>query len=94
MSMLTVEAVRDFLLNHFSAAIGVKGLITSDVKDDFDLLGAGVVDSMGVIEMISAVEQHFDVRVDFERMDAAELTIIGPFCRFVVKNGVRNGSKA
>ena len=34
------------------------------------------MDSLGIIEMISAVEQHFEITVDFEPMDPEELTLL------------------
>jgi acyl carrier protein len=92
MTPLTTNDVRGFLLDHFSATITAKGLNPKNLGDDFDLLKAGVVDSLGVIEMISAVEQHFKITVDFEPMDPADLTVLGPFSRFVAENAVNNAA--
>jgi acyl carrier protein len=83
---LTEIAVRYFLLNYFSTTIAAIGLKAEDLDDDFDLLKAGVVDSLGVIEMISAVEQHFKIIVDFERLDPEEIAVLGAFSRFVAEN--------
>jgi len=88
MTQLTTNEVRDFLLHHFSATIAAKGLTPADLGDDCDLLKTGVVDSLGVIEMISAVEQHFKITVDFEPMDPEELTLLGKFSQFVAKNAI------
>jgi len=83
---ITENAVRCFLLDHFSPTIAANGFKAGDLADDFDLLKAGVLDSLGVIEMISAVEEYFRITVDFERLDPAELTVLGPFSRFVAQN--------
>jgi acyl carrier protein len=88
MTPLTEDDVRRFLLDHFSATIAATGVNPTELVGDFDLLAAGVVDSLGVIEMISAVEQHFKITVDFESMDPAELTMLGKFSCFVAKNAV------
>jgi acyl carrier protein len=88
MTPITENDVRRFLLDHFSATIAANGLSPMDLGGDFDLLATGVVDSLGVIEMISAVEQHFKITVDFEPMDPAELTMLGKFSCFVAKNAV------
>ena len=90
MTSLTTNDVRCFLLDRFSATITANDLNSADMGDDFDLLAAGVVDSLGVIEMISAVEEHFNITVDFESMDPGELTVLGPFCRFVAGNAAHN----
>ena len=83
---LTEDAVRHFLLNYFSAVIAANGLRPQDLADDFDLLKAGIVDSLGVIEMISAVEEHFNITVDFEALDPEEVAVLGAFSRFVGEN--------
>jgi acyl carrier protein len=83
--------VRLFLIEHFADAIAAKRVSFEDIGDDFDLLREGIVDSLGVIEMISAVEERFGVTVDFEMMGTTGLTLIGPFSRFVAQNAVPSG---
>ena len=90
MTSLTTKDVRYFLLDRFSATIMANDFKSADLSDDFDLLAAGVLDSLGVIEMISAVEEHFNITVDFESMDPGELTVLGPFCRFVAEKATHN----
>jgi acyl carrier protein len=94
MTHLTENAVRHFLLNHFSVPLTASGLKPEDLSDDFDLLKAGIVDSLGLIEMISTVEQYFEVTVDFESLDPAELPVLGPFSRFVAENAKSNAFAA
>ena len=88
MTPLTPAEVRDFLLQHFARSIAARGLNPAEIRDDFDFLTAGIVDSLGVIEMISAVEGSFGITVDFETMDPAQLTVLGPFSHFVAENAV------
>lgn len=90
MTPVTANDVRRFLLDRFSGTIAANGLSLSDLGDDLDLLKAGVVDSLGVLEMISAVEQHFSITVDFELLDPAELTVLGSFSRFVAENATKD----
>lgn len=92
MMTLTQDDVKKFLLEHFSTTIAANGLDPAELGDDFDLLQGGILDSLGVLEMISAVEQYFQVTVDFETMDPNELTLLGKFSQFVAKNAVRSGS--
>lgn len=76
-----------FILRRYSEQLSANGMALDAVPDDYDLMIAGVIDSLGLIEMISAVEEEFNLEVDFEGLDANEMTIIGPFCRYVEKNG-------
>jgi acyl carrier protein len=86
MTPLTAKDIRSFLLEHFSSMIAANDLDPAAIGDDIDLLQAGVIDSLGVLEMISAVEQHFKIAVDFERMDPADLVLLGKFSHFVAQN--------
>jgi acyl carrier protein len=83
MSVITAEAVRALLLERFASSLAAKGLEPAQVPDDFDLLTEGVIDSLGILEMISAIEHRFGLAIDFEDLDAEELTILGPLCRYV-----------
>lgn len=88
MTPIRPDDVKTFLLKRFAASISANGLKPVDIGDDFDLLKAGVIDSLGVIEMISAVEQNFKITVDFEKLNPSELTVLGSFSRFVAQNAV------
>ena len=92
MSKISAEGVRAFLVGQYADQIRGKGFDPGALPDDFDFLLRGVVDSLGVIEMISSVERHFGVTVDFETLDPSELTVLGPFSRFVAEKAV-NGSE-
>ena len=85
--------VRGFLLDHFSERLSAAGFAAQEVPDDFDLLTKGIIDSFGIMELISAVEERFSVAIDFERLPLEDLTVIGPFARYVSEHltiGVRD----
>lgn len=97
---MTPEAVRNFLLKLYEPALLEDGLALDAVPDDFDFFAEGIVDSLGVLNMISAVEKEFNVSLDMEEMDAEQLTILGSFCRFAAEHSqaravpATNGSPA
>ena len=86
MTHLTKTEVRRFLLHHFSTSIIAAGLKPDELGDDTDLLGTGIFDSLGIIEMISAVETHFGIKMDFESMNPEDLPILGKFIHFLTVN--------
>jgi hypothetical protein len=55
-SKITPETVRHYLLTRYSGQIGGKGRNSAEVPDSFDFLLEGIVDSFGILEMVSAVE--------------------------------------
>ena len=86
MNKVTADDVKSFLLTKYSAAISGIGLEPATVPDDFDFLLSGVVDSFGILEMISCIEQQFGIELDLASLDAEQMTIIGPLSRYVAEN--------
>ena len=86
MKEITPEIVRQFLLVKYLERIESLGLNSTDLPDDFDLLLSGVIDSFGILEMISSIEGEFQVELDLEALDAEQITIVGPLSRFVASN--------
>jgi acyl carrier protein len=80
MNGMSAEEVKTFVLTRLQATHPVTSL-----ADDLDLLECGYLDSLGIIELIGAVERQFGVVIDFGGLEADELTIIGPFCRYVAR---------
>lgn len=80
---VTTEEIRTSLLGRLQPTLAAKNLRSEDIADDFDLLTEGVIDSMGFIELIVFFEQQFNTEIDFDEMDAEELTLVGPLCRFI-----------
>jgi acyl carrier protein len=58
-------------------------LSLTDIPDDFDLLLSGVIDSFGILEMISAIEDEFQIQLDLALLDAEDITKIGPLTRYI-----------
>jgi acyl carrier protein len=86
MKEITPESVRQFLLVKYLERIRSLGLASAELPDDFDLLLNGVIDSFGILEMISTLEEEFHIELDLATLDAEEMTIVGPLSRFVASN--------
>jgi acyl carrier protein len=57
----------------------------ADVPSSFDLLLEGVIDSFGVIELITQLEQRFGVEFDLDGLDVDDLTRVGPLSEYVAQ---------
>ena len=89
-SDINPEKVRQFLLTRYSEPIKGIGLNPVDVSDSFDFLLSGVIDSFGILEMISAIEDEFRIRLDLAELDAEQITILGPLSLYVAGNARSN----
>jgi acyl carrier protein len=66
-----------------------------DIFEDDDLLATGVIDSMGVMELISFVEEKFDVLVDDEEIVPDNFRSIAAVTRLVAaKKGIDFADRA
>ena len=86
---ITAANVRQFLVTRYFEPLERLGLIPGDLSDDFDFLLNGVIDSFGILEMISAIEEEFGIQLDLEALDAEKITIIGPLSCYVAESAKR-----
>jgi acyl carrier protein len=83
---LSPERVRRFIINRYPDTL-LHGQSEDDIAEDFDLLMEGVIDSFGLLELISAIEAAFEIDVDLEALSPDDLTKLGPLSRFVAQHG-------
>ena len=70
-------AIRQFITANFYVADD------SSLTDDTSLLESGVVDSTGVLEIISFLEEHFSIKVADAEMVPDNLDSIGKIVTFL-----------
>jgi acyl carrier protein len=85
---VTSSNIRQFLLIKYLEPIEALGLTPANLPDDFDFLLNGVIDSFGILEMISAIEEEFQIELDLAALDAEQITILGPLSRYVAERGI------
>ena len=83
MSAVTSASVREILFEHLSDGLSRKGLSPGDVSDETDFFAEQLIDSFGLLELFLALEERFEITIDFEAIDAEDLTLVGPFCAYV-----------
>ena len=84
MSAVSPGDVRIFLIGFIRKRLAAQGQDPpNDLSDDCDLLLSGVIDSLGLLELVTAVNEHYSREIDFEDLDPDQMTIVGPFCDFV-----------
>ena len=83
---ISPEKIRQFLLTRYAEVIKGMGFDPVEVADSFDFLLSGVIDSFGILEMISSIEDEFQIRLDLAALDAEQITILGPLSQYVAEN--------
>jgi len=84
MRAVTPNDVRMFLQEYLNRRLKAKWPGTSeDLSEDCDILLTGMVDSLGLLELVGAIQEFTGIEIDFEGLDPERMTIVGPLCRFV-----------
>ena len=83
MSSGSGESVKSLILARLGPSIGEIGLAPAALTDDFDLLTSGVIDSLGIVELIAALEQQLGIAIDLSELDPENLTTLGPLSRYI-----------
>lgn len=84
MTDVTPAEVRLFLTDYLNRRLEATGRSSrEDLPEDCDLLLSGMIDSIGLLELMEALREFSGRDIDFEILDPEEMTVVGPLCRFL-----------
>lgn len=83
MNGVSAEEIRKSLIEMHAEKFENRGIAPEDVNDGYDLLREGIIDSLGILEMIAGLAERFGDPIDLEGLEAEELTQIGPLSRYL-----------
>lgn len=68
--------VRDIVLDKLRDRLVLIGVPESDITDAFDIVGSGIIDSVGFLELIVTLEEEFGFEVELARIRIEEATTV------------------
>lgn len=77
--------VRGHSLNAEAAARGI--------GQETDLLGTGLLDSVGFVELVAWTEAQLGREIDLAEADPDEFTTVDGFCRLALRRGAVGGTR-
>jgi acyl carrier protein len=84
--------IRDYILDSaYRAAGGNLDDVGEAVTGSTSLVGSGLVDSMGFMNLLVTVEEHFGVEVDLDNSDPEEFTTVDGLTQAVLRSLQRGG---
>lgn len=83
MNPVTADDVRTMIYEECAADLAALGLDAAALGEDCDLRTAGIIDSLGFIELVAALEGRLDVEIDLEALPPEDLTRVGALSRHV-----------
>lgn len=78
--------VKNYILEHLKDVLKRGNINQFAVDGDIDLIGSGIVSSLGFIELIAGIEKKFNVEIDFEKYDPSSYTTISGLASLAVKS--------
>ena len=71
------------ILNEVRTFVKTSLMVPPDIQDDTSLMASGVIDSMGIIEIVSFIEDKFSIVVSDEEVAAENFDSIEKIASFV-----------
>jgi len=92
MGVVSAAEVKEFIASYLVESLRENDMSPDDFTDDLDLMKRGLIDSIDLINLVSAIEERFKITVDFEEMDTENLTVVGPFSSYIEARAVRRST--
>ena len=84
MKDLSPTELKNFLQSYLAERLSTQGRhFPDDFGDTCDLLLSGVIDSLGLLDLMTALQEYCGRPIDFDVLDPEQMTIVGPLCHFV-----------
>lgn len=74
------EKIKKFIIDNF-----LLGVTTNNINDDDSFLEKGIIDSTGILELVSFVESTFSFRVEDEELMPDNLDSVNKLVTFIKK---------
>ncbi len=75
------DQIRAFVTERVRTLAREKGEAPEALDDDYNLMDSGLFDSVAFIQLITDVEETFDVELNFDDLDPEEFTSLGGLLR-------------
>ena len=82
------------ILTELSEELALFGLDPAELEDGFDLRLAGIIDSLGFLELVTALEADLGTELDLGDLPPEELTVLGPLARAIAAQVARSRASA
>lgn len=84
MSQFDRQELRTFVHNYVAQRLlSQERNVAEELGDDCDLIVSGILDSLGMLELMTALQEYCGRDISFEGLDPESMTVVGPLCDFV-----------
>jgi acyl carrier protein len=80
-----IQQIRDFILDKLKPALELLEIRTEEINDELSLVGSGLIDSLGFVEILIHLEDHFGIEIELDEFDPEDFATLGGFLQCAVK---------
>jgi len=80
------DKIKTFVINNF-----LLGFSSNTLNDDDSFLDKGIIDSTGVLELVSFIEETFNLRVEDEELIPNNLDSLNKLASYITRKKVNVG---
>jgi acyl carrier protein len=84
------EQVKLLIASILEPRLVANNMKTCELRDDIDLRLAGIVDSLGFVQLLAALEARLGRQVDVAELAPDQLTKVGPLARHIAWRHARS----
>jgi acyl carrier protein len=81
--MSNAEVVKKYIVTEFLPDVAVE-----ELEDGYDLLASGVIDSLGLLRLVSWLETEFELPIDDVEIVEQDFVSVDAICAFIDRVGV------
>jgi len=81
-----IELVKNFIVDHFLFGD------SNGLKEDDSLLEQGIIDSTGILELVSFIEEHFNIKINDDELLPENLDSLQNIASFLQKKLMQNAN--
>ena len=70
------QLIRGFVIEKIQAAAAATGTDIERLEDDFNIVDSDVIASIGFLDLITSIEDQFDLEIDLSESDPDEFTTL------------------
>jgi acyl carrier protein len=88
---MTPTEVRTFISKYLAEKLKTQGRdLPSDFSDDSNILLVGLLDSLDFSELLTALSKYCGREIEFDELDAEQMTILGSLCKYVSERAIED----
>lgn len=86
---MEAERVKAAILSYLQPALLAGGHQEGSLSDETDLRAAGLVDSLGFVQLLAKLERELGAPIDLGNLEPERLTNLGALSRYIAEQQLR-----